>query len=33
MDVAKDRASIKASNQVFIDIGSDDEQVLAKTTM
>lgn len=32
-DVAKDRASIKASNQVVIDIASDDEQVPAKTTM
>jgi hypothetical protein len=32
-DVSKDRASIKGSNQVVIDIGSDDDQVPAKTMM
>jgi hypothetical protein len=32
-DVAKDRASIKRSNQAIIDIGSDNEQVPAKATM
>jgi hypothetical protein len=33
MDVSKDWVSIKGFNQVLIDIGSDDEQVPAKTMM